>query len=610
MPEYSRPHRRDFLKTAAVGAAGAMGLSSMKFERVFAQSTGGGAWVNGMQINPAIDNKLVVCCHDTKMLNSTPATGFAAMNAAVNATQVSSNMDEMAMQLARKTTADDAWRTIFRTGASKTWATTKVAIKTNAIGLDTTNRPRVAIIKKICDVLVAFGVLPTNIILYDACDDPSKWYTSTYVSTTDATKIRAVVSTRASSLGNLTAVTLANFDPKEGTPACPADLLNGAVDILVNIAVCKMHDGTGGKYSYGACTLCMKNHFGTFTDSSKAQHSDGLHATYTGSASGGKSPDALFEINKHSAVLGGNPVRQQLCIVDALLSNGTKGPGSAFDNRTDRIVMGTLAPMVDYLTATKILFNSAVMTAPVPAAGLASGAIIVPQYLTSFGYTTTDPNWLEYEAASPPPITPGTGGSGGSSGAGGSTGSSGTGGTTSSSGKGGSTSAGGSSAKGGSTVSNGGSTVSNGGSTVSNGGSTASNGGSTASNGGTIEIGGDTGGGTTAAGGTTRNGGTTSNGGSTEAAGAVATSAPSQTGGSPATGGTTTQSSTGSSHVGGSTGTVASSSSASVDAKSGAGGCDVAGSGRKATRWGAMLTLGTVLATKLRRLVGDDDRSS
>ena len=44
---------------------------------------------------------------------------------------IAANMDQMAMQFAQKTTATDAWSTIFR--SSKPWASTKVAIKTNAV---------------------------------------------------------------------------------------------------------------------------------------------------------------------------------------------------------------------------------------------------------------------------------------------------------------------------------------------------------------------------------------------------------------------------------------------------------------------------------------------
>jgi len=36
-----QPKRRDFLKTAAASAAGAMGLTALKFDKLLAQSTGG-----------------------------------------------------------------------------------------------------------------------------------------------------------------------------------------------------------------------------------------------------------------------------------------------------------------------------------------------------------------------------------------------------------------------------------------------------------------------------------------------------------------------------------------------------------------------------------------
>jgi hypothetical protein len=601
MSDNSHPKRRDFLKTAAVGAAGAMGLGALRFEKASAQTTGS-VWVNGMAINPAIDNRRVVCCHDPKMLTATPSnTDFATTNAVVDAAVVAKNLDNLAMQLARKTTADEAWKTIFRSG--KAWSATRVAMKTNGIGGSTTNRPKWAIFKAICDVLIKLGVVPANIVLFDACDDASTYY-NPHISLTDATMIRAAkVSVRAAGMGGFKAAGLTNAP----NVSVSADLMDGNIDILVNVAACKSHNGTGGHFNYGSCTLCMKSHFGTFTSGTTPKHSDDLHVGNS-ATSPPPAPLALFEINKHSAVLGGNPVRQQICIVDALLSNGKSGPGGEWDNRTDRLVMGTFAPIVDYLATKNILLNTTLMTkAPIEALGITNAAIILPQFLTAFGYTATDPDWLEYEAGSEPPITPGTGGSGGS---GGSTSAGGSGGSTSaggSSGKGGSTSAGGSSAKGGTTASNGGSTASNGGSTASNGGSTASNGGSTASNGGTIGTGGEAGGGTSAAGGTpTDNGGTMSNGGTTGAAGGTTASYTSATGGSPATGGTSAPPST--SAAAGNTGTAQ--TTRTPQASGSSGGCDVAGGSRKATRWGAMAAFGAVLAAKLRRLVSDDDKSS
>ena len=579
-----KPHsgRRDFLKTAAMGAAGAMGLSALRFDDVFAQSTGG--WVAGMQINPAIDNKRVICCHDTKMLTATPAnTSWANQNANVDGKAVGDNLDQMAMQLTQKTTAAEAWKTIFR--SSKDWAKTRVAMKTNGIGSNTTNRPRVAIYKKLTDVLVdILGVQPANIILFDACDDASGYYNPS-TSLTDATKIRAAqASVRAGSMGGFKVVTLTNAT----AISVASDLADGNIDILVNVAACKSHNGTGGHYNYGSCTLCMKNHFGTFTSGTQAQHSNNLHVGNS-ATSPPPAPLALFEINKHPAVLGGDPVRQQLCIVDALLSNGASGPGGAWDNRTDRLVMGTLAPIVDYFAAKKILLDSTVMkSSPMPALGVTNAAIILPMFLSNFGYSETDAlQWIEYTPDSVPPITPG--GTGGTTGSGGTTSSGGTPGTGGTTGAGGTPRTGGSPATGG-----------------------APGTGGTRATGGTSDPGT---GGTTATGGTTSAGGSMMGGSSTPGdaggtGGTATTSAPA-TGGSKATGGTTAGAGgTTSNSVGGGGGSKGTTAGSTQATESSGGGCNVVGADRSVGRWGAMLAFGAVVAGKLRRLVGGGDRSS
>jgi hypothetical protein len=571
MPTNSHPGRRDFLKTAAAGAAGAMGVSALKFDKIFAQSTGG--WVAGMQINPAIDNRRVICCNDTKMLTATPANNdFTTTNNAVAADVVAANLDEMAMQLAQKTNADDAWSTIFRTGNSGGWAATKVAMKTNGIGGSTTNRPKWAIYKKICDVLIKLGVQPQNIVLYDACDDASTYY-NPHISLTDTTKIRAAqVSVRAAGMGGFKAVTLTNAT---GISAA-ADLVDGSIDILVNVAACKSHNGTGNHFNYGSCTLCMKNHLGTFTDGTKAQHSDNLHVGNSATVPP-PAPLALFEINKHSAVLGGNPVRQQICIVDALLSNGASGPGGGWDNRTDRLVMGTFAPIVDYLATNKILLDTTIMTkSPIQALGVTNAATILPMFLTQFGYAETDPQWIEYTPDNVPTITPGTGGSPA------------TGGTTSvggSSGRGGTSAAGGTPRTGGTTASGGvPSTV--GSSTPGSGGATASGGTTSASSSAS------SGGSTTAS--------TTAMSSSAGGTGGAATTATSTAGGSTATGGTSAGHGTTASASGGSA------KAAALQATHGgsSGGCSVAGADRRSSPWGAMLAVGAVVAGKLRRWIG------
>jgi hypothetical protein len=123
----------------------------------------------------------------------------------------------------------------------------------------------------------------------------------------------------------------------------------------------------------------MKNHLGTFNNSSGVNGATGLHSV-----------DAICEINQHSAVIGGTPTRQQLCIVDALLANG-KTPGGSPDTRVDRLVMGVFAPIVDYLTAMKILKGVMNKT---------DKNNNVPKFVTSFGYTETDvaDSWIEYTA--------------------------------------------------------------------------------------------------------------------------------------------------------------------------------------------------------------------
>jgi hypothetical protein len=361
--------RRDFLKTAA---AGAMGIAAVKFDKVFASQS---AWTSGKQINPAIDNKRVVCCYDPKMLKSVPTSySMTGQNSTVDAARIAANMDDMAMKLAQKTTAAEAWSTIFQKPAAKTWASIKAAIKVNAIIPSNGNHPRVAIVKKICDVLVdQLGVLPANITLYDATDDASLCYTS-FVSLTDKTQIRANVSKKASLLGNMTPVTIAKASKDI---SCVADLVNGNIDILVNISVCKVHDGPGGGYGYGSCSLCMKNHLGTFNNANGAGGATGLHSV-----------DAICEINQHDAVIGGTPTRQQLCIVDSLLANG-KTPGGSPDTRVDRLVMGAFAPIVDYLTAMKILKD--VMSKTDKNNNL-------PKFVTNFGYTEAEvmDGWVEY----------------------------------------------------------------------------------------------------------------------------------------------------------------------------------------------------------------------
>jgi hypothetical protein len=123
----------------------------------------------------------------------------------------------------------------------------------------------------------------------------------------------------------------------------------------------------------GGTTLCLKNHFGTFAP----DHSP----------SDASVPVNILAMNKSPQIVGGTPVRQQLCIVDALWGDMNNQPTGNPTLRCDRLVMGTFAGAVDYLTVVKIqqtVMNSTLCTS-------------YPTFLTTFGYTATDSSlqWIE-----------------------------------------------------------------------------------------------------------------------------------------------------------------------------------------------------------------------
>ena len=356
--------RRDFLKMAAAGTAG-IALSGCSKEA----PTGPAAtlaWHDDMPINPDISNMRVVCCNDPAMLGALSAV-FLTQNNSVDATRVHNNMDEMAKQLTVSQahpdpTVDEAWATIFRKPAAKAWDQVRAAIKVN--GFNSVNMPRVAILQKLVSALSGLGVQPANIIIYDGCHNASgsdKY--PPYFSLTDTSKIPAVVSNLNDLLGGTVMVAI----PGVSSLTCTADIAIGAIDILIDVAVNKGHDAWNG-----SATLCMKNHFGTF------EPIDELHAA-----------DALFNINKHSAILGGNPVRQQLCIIDSLVGS-PYGPTGDPTTKIDRIIMGVFAPAVDYCCIKQV--REAVY-------GWAHNDTVVARSLTDFGYTETDPVWVNITPA-------------------------------------------------------------------------------------------------------------------------------------------------------------------------------------------------------------------
>lgn len=347
--------RRNFLQTTAVGAAGVVLSSSVN--TILAAESSTSAWTNGMQINPSIDNKRVVCCTDVTMFTSTSAatsaTTFANQNAAVVSARVETNLDAMAISLSGKTTVTEAWNTIFRKPDAKEWNAVKVAIKVNCINASI--MPRISIVAKICKELIRIGVMGSNITVYDACHDASgnsKY--SQYIG--KALPSGVAVQSGKGSTSNVTVGTSTN--------SCTQVVIN--CDILINCAVNKGHSQT----DKGGFTLSMKNHTGTMKFSCP-------------------SLTEMINQNKSDAIIGGTPPKQQLCIVDSLWA-AVSGPMDEADSIPAKIVMGTFGPLVDIAVAKNI--RETVMKAT-------HNQTAINTILSSFGYSLSDIQWVDVPPA-------------------------------------------------------------------------------------------------------------------------------------------------------------------------------------------------------------------
>jgi len=548
--------RRDFLRLTAAGATG-LALGRARFAHA--------AWPTSgkLEINPAISNMRVVACVDPKMVKSVPTTmAFDTQNAAVDWARAQANMDAMAMALAQKSTADEAWKTIFRSG--KAWADTVVAVKVNSG--EPKNTARLAVLQKLSNILTGYGVQPKNFIVYDGNTKQPTAPTifSSYFSTTDPSKVLGVVGGPSGASDDL----LGGWKDAPlfggGTRRCAAKIADGTVDILIDIANNKGHT------MFGKVTLCMKNHYGTWEP-------DTTHTDLN---------NLLFNMNKSDAIIGGNPARQQLCFVDSMFCNKADIRGTP-ELMPCYFIMGTFAPAVDYLTVKKVREE---------VSGLSHDSATVNSYLTSWGYATSDAQWILVPPAADAPDagTASTGGAGG----GGSKGSGGSGGGTSASSAGGGGSRGTGGA--GSGGSSGGGRADGGpsrdASTGGAGGGAGSSSAGGASAGGTSGSGGSNSGGTSGSGGTASGGVASGGAGSGGAAGSGGSVGSAGAGGAGGALASSTPGSGGSSASGGSAGTAA--------AKAGPNGCgcDVGGARTGAGRLGAGLVLGALLAGQMRRL--------
>lgn len=350
--------RRSFLKSAGIGTAG-LTMTSSSINPVFSAQQGRLAWSEGMKINPAIDNNKVVCCYDMKMFTSeqqaNAANTFQKQNTTVDTTRVENNMDGLVISLTGKSKPQEAWATIFRKSPAKEWSQIKVAIKVNCIyeGI----MPRIAIVGKVCKELIDLGVSAANITIYDACHNASGngKYTP-YVGNGLPANVK--VSNQAKYGGTVSST---KIDVGSSQLDCVNLVLES--DILVNCAVNKGHSQT----DKGGFTLTMKNHTGTMKLSCPSGAQE------------------MVNENKSDAILGGDPPRQQLCIVDSLWA-AKPGPLSAATHLPGRIIMGTFGPAVDIAVTRNI--REKIMSAT-------HNNNAIQTIMSSFGFTENDLQWVE-----------------------------------------------------------------------------------------------------------------------------------------------------------------------------------------------------------------------
>ncbi len=283
-----------------------------------------------MQINDAIDNLRVVCCHDEDMTSGNPTSfDFQPTNEFVNTDIVQANMDEMAKALADKGPASDAWAAILRKPSGKDWSDVRAAIKVNSI--NSRNCTRVAIVDKMCKVLMDLGVPAGSIHIYDGKPFGGNNQASAQFGTSwgrsqlpDGVDIR-------DDLGGKQSVSY----PHGKTYETAKWLADGTIDILINIAVAKGHTSS---FWVGHGTLTMKNNIGSIKFSCPGGYTSPPYGVCD-----------LAGMYKGDPICGGDPPRQQLAIVDALWANPSDHM-AAPSHRPNRIVMGTFGGAVDYST--------------------------------------------------------------------------------------------------------------------------------------------------------------------------------------------------------------------------------------------------------------------
>lgn len=316
----------------------------------------------GTDVHPHIGNVRVVGLADPRMSRAEdPATSWKRQQELVDPEAVFENMDKLACALALTKDPKEAWKAVFVKPPEKSWAEAVVAVKTNNISQQHT---RSAVMAKLCHTLTnVLGVKAGNIHIYDGVHGSKMSRDTPFAGLPGGVKI-------VDQWGGIsTPVRVPKpWSEANGQSEIVKPLVDGTVDILVNIALCKGHWTT-----YGGFTMAMKNHLGTFAPG--PAHREGAQ-------------DYLLAINKTPEILGpmdkktGRVLypRQQLCLLDALWAS-RGGPGGLPTAQPNFLAMGVFAPVFDYLLAKKFRGEKMGWKPNLPA---------TRRFLTEFGYEEKD----------------------------------------------------------------------------------------------------------------------------------------------------------------------------------------------------------------------------
>jgi hypothetical protein len=348
--------RRKFIKDAAL-----MGTAIAVSPTILVRKARA-SWAPGTIVHPHVDNLRVVGIEDKVMTRDlAPVSSWARQDELVVKEAVWENIDKLACGLTDTKNPGEAWRDIFVKPPRKSWSDTVVAIKTNNIGRQHT---RSAVMSKICHTLVQrMGVKGRNIHIYDGSHGESMIADTPFAGLPEGCHIQGTWG------GTELSTTVGRPWKKDGGDAeCLNHLVNGSVDILINVAMCKGHSNR-----FGGFTMTMKNHFGSF--SPRPGHWFGAQ-------------DYLMAINQTREILGDMDSRtgkvlyprQQLCIVDALWTSEC-GPGCKASHQPNALFMGVFSPVVDYQVATQ--FRGRKM-------GWPPSMKTTGRLLTEFGYSKRD----------------------------------------------------------------------------------------------------------------------------------------------------------------------------------------------------------------------------